>query len=203
VDLGPLDQGVGLMATKPDPRTWSTGDTVRAEHLNKDIQASYAFLLNRPAVHVSSTTGHVIGGGGGSTTTLTWNVEDINTDGMFTSSSNTRLTCQTSGLYEVILHVDWEALSSSASTTRWASINYSTSGGIPSAIAIDMFRPADNDTAAPQTNHVTCIKFMDVGDYLTASATNTDSTSLDTIPTIGGIQQGYLTFFSAYWVGAS
>jgi hypothetical protein len=189
------------MATIPSPRTWSTGDPVRAAYFQSDIHDAFEFLLNVPLVHVSHSTGQT-----GSTDEflMEWDTEDIDTDGMFNEgTSASRLTIQTAGLYEVILHIDWEIISDGTPSTRMASVQKNNNGGVimgtAAEIGDDQTRPTDNNAVVPQSSHLVLVHNFVAGDYIEAVARCTDTSDFDTVN--AGLE--YLTFFAARWIGSA
>lgn len=188
------------MATIPSPRTWASGDTVFASYFNSDVRDAQLFLLNRPRVKVYDSTGVSIQNSDGETL-LTWDTEEFDTDGMHSTSSNTsRLTAVTSGVYEIILHIDWQPLNAANGGTRWVTIQKNNSGGVTMAtaneIAADAINVLPNDGNI-QASHIIIQHFLTAGDYVEAVVRNTASTARSTN---GGTDPQ--TFFAARWIGS-
>jgi hypothetical protein len=188
------------MATIPAQRTWATGDTVTAVAFNGVLRDAQQFLLNRPRVLVYDTVGVSLDTSSGEVL-LTWNSESFDTDGMHSPSvSPERITFTTSGVYEVILHIDWQPLNDSNAATRFATVqkNHGTSVtmGTADELGSDALNVAPSDTIAPQVNHIYLQHFFTAGDYVTAVVRNRSGTSLNV--NNGNDTQ---TFFAARWLG--
>jgi hypothetical protein len=189
------------MATIPSPRTWATGDTVFATHFNTDLRDSQVFLLNRPRVMVYDSTGVSIQQSDGETL-LEWDTEVFDTDGMHSTGTNpSRLTCVTSGVYEIIAHIDWQGHNDTNAGSRWVSINKNNNGGLTMAtsaeIAADAINCAPNDGADLQVSHIVFQHFLTAGDYIEVVVRNIVT---DILSTNG--QEDHNTFFAARWIGS-
>lgn len=104
------------MATLPTFDTFNAGETVTAAKLNKNIRDAGTFLINPPSLRLNANVAQ--SQATSAWTTLTYNVEDEDTDGMWTSGSN--ITCNTSGLYQVNASSTWAVNTTGSRLVRFA-----------------------------------------------------------------------------------
>lgn len=198
--------GVELMATVPTPRTWVSGDTPTATELNLDVRDGWGFLANPPRCKVYSTTGHTVTTSGGlsNDTTMTWDTEIYDTDGIHSSGSPSRLTCVTAGVYQIVLHVNWNPVNDASPGVRYAAVKLNAGGvadidtSLTNQIGNDISRLTNSNTSLPQTNHISLQYLMIAGDYIEAML-GTSFSSQSTI-VVGAASR---TFFAMRWIGTS
>lgn len=190
------------MATIPTPRTWTPGETPTGQQLNTDIRDGFGFLMSPPRVKVYNSIGQSINQ---AITLLTWDTEVYDSDGMHSTSSNTsRLTAVTAGVYEIVLHIDWQKVNNSNGGNRLSAIKLNAAGDTTftttAEIGGDYIFIPTSDSTAPQTNHLSIHRFLNAGDHVEAIVLPTFGSAVSTIPSAG---QGAMTFFAARWVSAS
>lgn len=190
------------MATIPSPRTWTSGETPSAVQLN-DLRDAYGFLMNPPRVKVYSTTGQSIDN---TDTLLTWDAEIYDSDGMHSTVTNpSRLTAVTAGVYEIVLHLNWEIFNNANPGNRYTMVKVNGAGDsdfdvdLAPQIGWDTVMITPSNATIPQTNHLSVHRFLNAGDYVEASAHNSITTARQTI--VSGAAQR--TFFAMRWIGAS
>lgn len=104
------------MATVPNQRTWTNGDTVDATMLNANVRDAVNFLLAPPAALLRQTVAQSIGTTG---TAVTFDTEDYDNDGGHSTVTNTtRYTAVTPGWYRVSGSVGFNA-NPTLTSTRW------------------------------------------------------------------------------------
>jgi len=210
------------MAILPNPRTWLSDEEVTADKLNADLRESYRFLLNPPRACVYNDPGQQIRSEtedladvNGGTLRLQWNQVRYDTDNMtrFNEGGDHlyRLYINTSGWWEVVLHVDWQQKAGAGNAAnRYAAIKLNnTTGasfGTPQVIGCDQINAKDDDSyfnnqGCGQINHVSIHRYLSAGSYLEAVVRNTSTTTLWTTPS-DGTHGPHLTFFAAHWLGA-
>ena len=79
------------------PRTWTSGEVVTDTIMNAHVRDNLNAIANAPYVHVRAVTATTTIGT--SATAVQWDTEVADTDNMYTSSANTRVTANTPGLY--------------------------------------------------------------------------------------------------------
>jgi hypothetical protein len=87
------------VGTVPVMHVWVTGEIVTAANLNADTSTLGNFLLAAPMTSVRQTAFQTLVNA--SFPALQWNVADVNSDSSWSSGSNTRLTSNTTGWYEM------------------------------------------------------------------------------------------------------
>ena len=87
------------MGTVPVMHVWVTGEIVTAANLNADTSTLGNFLLAPPMSFVRQTSFQTLVNS--TFPALQWNVADVNSDSSWTIASNTRLTSNTAGWYEI------------------------------------------------------------------------------------------------------
>lgn len=89
------------MATVPGTRTWLVGEKITANRLNTEVRDAIDFIL-RPPQCIAYRNG-ALSLATSTTTVVPLNVEEIDTDGMHSTSTNpSRITIVTPGRYEVV-----------------------------------------------------------------------------------------------------
>jgi hypothetical protein len=80
------------------PRTWTNNETVTDTILNAHVRDNLNAIANPPYVHVraASTTTTL---GNATATPIVWDTEVADTDNLYSTSANTRVTVNTAGLY--------------------------------------------------------------------------------------------------------
>jgi len=189
----------------PTPKTWSNDEVVTAVDFNANIRDPLRFMLNPPRVSVWSDTATVAGATGtfdltGGFKMMTWNQVKFDSDNMFRNDN--KLHVSTAGVYEVILHVEWQYTGNSNGGNRYICVNRNDIGttgafGLATEIGADMIycRPGLHEA---QINHLSFHYQFNEGDYITASVRNTLDAQLATHPTS---KPQSLTYFSMLWVG--
>lgn len=190
------------MAILPAPRTWVSGDTPTAAMLNDNIRDGWAFLLNPPRCIVYRSTALALSAN--QYALINWDSEVIDSDGMFSGAAPSRITAQTAGVYDIQLHVRWQAVSDA--TNRYVMVHLNNNGDVSVA-------EGDNSTSAsrigghvdqllasttpPQVCHLRFQWHLNATDYIEAqcgqSATGSGNST----------QAGPETRFSAVWLGSS
>lgn len=88
------------------PTTRATDDLITAAIFNTDLVNNISFLANPPSCNVHASVGAAPAND--TETTLTFDVEDHDTDNMHSTSVNTgRLTFNTPGVYVVTANLSW------------------------------------------------------------------------------------------------
>lgn len=87
------------MGTVPVMHVWVTGEIVTAANLNADTSTLGNFLLAAPMTFVRQTSFQTLVNS--TFPALQWNVADVNSDSSWSIASNTRLTSNTAGWYDV------------------------------------------------------------------------------------------------------
>ena len=190
------------MATLPSPRTWATSDEPTAVMLNTDLRDAYGMFWNPPRALVYRSTGQSITAS--TYTLLVWDSEWYDSDGMHSTSLNTsRLTCVTSGVYEVVVHIEWQVTNDPTPGTRVVTVQKNNNGGLTpftsTEIAADVQIVEISDaTGRPQTNHLTFLVALTVGDYLECVVAHTAASARSTVESAGN-----RTTFGMLWMGAT
>jgi hypothetical protein len=97
------------MATVPNPKTWVDDTIPTAGEFNTHLRDVVSFLINPPRVVLRHNTDVPISHA--TWEVLPWATEVVDTDSMHDGGSNTLITAQTDGIYEVKLTVFWEETS--------------------------------------------------------------------------------------------
>jgi hypothetical protein len=87
------------MATLPTVPSFTFGETPSIAKLNQ-LANAVSFVSQMPIV-VSLKTGSGQSIAAGADTPVQWTQKEVDTDGMFSFSANTQLTCQTQGYYKM------------------------------------------------------------------------------------------------------
>ena len=187
------------MVSLPAPRTWATNDEPTAQMLNIDLRDAYGVYWNVPRVRVYKATGQSLATS--TRTVLTWDTEVFDSDGMWSSGNNSRLTVVTAGIYEITAHIEWEIVNNADNGHRYIAIMRSNSAGTTfgtaNEMAFDHQIQKDSDASgSPQTNHLSILKECTAGQYFEVLADHTANTTVDTIESAGS-----RTFFSMLWLG--
>lgn len=89
------------------PRTWTTGEAVTSALMNTHIRDQFQFMADEPHeawlkrtadAAISNTT----------LTTITWQAEDRNVGGMWSSGTGHEVVPQEEGLYSITLNAQWD-----------------------------------------------------------------------------------------------
>lgn len=105
------------------PRTWTAGEIPTAAQLNQDIRDNVSFLANPPRAQVRRTSTQSISNA--SWNLVTFTVEDVDTDLMFSTGTGDRFTAVTAGRYEVIFSA---AFATNATGVRGWAVAKGTTG---------------------------------------------------------------------------
>lgn len=106
------------------PTTRSTGFLVTAAVWNQDVVDNVAFLYSPPRAQVRRNSTQSITNGAWNL--VTWNVEDVDTDGLFATGTGDRFTAATAGRYLVAFSIGFTTNTTNA--RGWA-IAKGTSAG--------------------------------------------------------------------------
>lgn len=174
------------MATVPSPATFTTGEVVTAAKLNTEIRDAVNFILNPPQVRLyltanqstASTTVTVLSG---------W-TELRDSDAMYAAGSPTRITFNTSGVYQVSFGIRY---ANNTTGYRAALIRHNDTSDIHNVYHGPS--PAIGTTANSSFMH-----YFAAGDYITLAARQSSGVALDVL---GGVDD--YTFFQARWVAVS
>lgn len=126
---------------------------------------------------------------------VAWNNSsaEIDTDGMWSSGSNTRLTVQTAGVYQVTwgIAVAWSGVSYHSDLV----LTHTTSGGTETIIAEDYWYLNGDNWVYQHNNTITAYINAAVGDYFRCKWANQVN---GTSPIVGGAANSYMF---AKWIG--
>lgn len=168
------------MADIPIPRTWVTNDEPTATMLNTELRNPYRdFFWDPPRCMVNHSTGQSLVSG--THTLLTWDTEWFDSDGIHSTGTNpSRLTCITAGLYEIVLHIEWNSINNADAGHRFAMVFLNNNGGVAPVdadeIAWDHQIVLDSDgSGAPQTNHISFLWPLAATNYVEAVAMQTSA----------------------------
>lgn len=205
------------MATIPSPRTWQDGEEVLEAYLDKDLRDGWRFFTNPPRVKVYNSIGQTVNAAVGTSTqdiVLLWDTEVYDSDGMFNrarlgGSSDSRITINTAGCYQVVLHINWSIDNQVSDSTHGpgnkyaavklnASATASLGGTQTTQWGTDISHILPSDSVGPQTSHISFQMFLAQGDYLEAM---TGTSSFANTQTISG--GAIRTIFAARWLSVS
>lgn len=159
------------MATVPSTFTFSAGSVLTAAELNTYLSNAVSFFLSVPTCELRQTIAQSIANS--SATTILFDTEDVDTDGMHSTTTNTsRVTAQTAGRYQVSGGVGFAANATGLRETYWA-VNGSTNNGsdveTPSIAAVTLAIPARTKTI-----------FLNVNDYVELGCVQASGGALNT-----------------------
>lgn len=179
------------MATVPNEITYSAGSVLTAAQLNTNLRDAINFVItNRPILEVRQTSVQSISGA--TSTAINFDAEDIDNDGMHSTSSNTsRATAQTAGRYRVGGGISWAGNGAGRRNCQWA-INGAVQNGVDAGIAAGGNTNALPVAARSMTLH------LNVGDYLELLGFQDCGGSLNTAVTTSQ-QPG----MSVEWIGTT
>lgn len=191
------------MATIPSPKNWASGDEVTASQFNTDIRDGFGFLKHRPMALVYDSAGETVTFSASApygAVVYSWDTLEFDNDGIWSSGANTRLTCRTTGIYEITSHVEWTGYSNANAGNRYLFVTKNNAGsntlGTSADIALDQQYVKISDSSYPQSTHVCMLASLTSGDYIETVIVNTKTTALTTIA-------GYSNHFSMCFVGSS
>lgn len=174
------------------PRTWVAGETVTAALMNSDVRDPLIMLVNTPRVRVYNSTGPSLTNA--TATLLSWDTEEINTNTMHSTVTNTsRLVATTAGRYLVIAQAGF---ASNATGARQVNVRKNAAGSSAGGTGL-----TSNTCSSVMASNVvaasTFSTFLNAADYLEMFATQTSGGAL-------AVNQGqWSTFFEMVWIGES
>lgn len=178
------------MATVPTPFHFTALTVPTASNMNAGIESALAFLLSPPRCKVYNSAAQSIGSG--AFAALTWDTEEIDSDAMHSTSSNTsRLVCQTAGTYLLSGSISWA--SSSAGVRRGARW---LKNGASSNTQVMIVPPGTGTAGVPTVHAPTVMMPLAVSDYVELAGYQDTGGALSTVAGITGC------FAQALWVSS-
>lgn len=140
------------------------------------VKAATDFLSNQPSCHLTRSSDQAIPHL--TITNVLWNVEQYDTDGMHSTSSQTdRITIKTAGVYVVTANVLWGADTDWIFAASWIQLNGATN------LACSMVG-AFNDGAIGAANSLSIVRKFAVNDYLSVAVYEKNSSAGANIVTL-------------------
>ena len=167
------------------PRSWSAGETVTSTILNTHVRDNLNAIVSPPYAYIRATTATSVGGS--AYANISFNTEVVDTDGLYTSASPTRLTIATAGLYML---AGGYSLALTAGTL--ATAHFSVNGGLLPHSGTSVICGATGQNAGLS---LTCFYRLSVGDYVEL-ATYSNRTAVNTYTSNGDI-----AFMQIRWMG--
>lgn len=178
------------MATVPGVNTWAAGSILTAAQLNTYVSNAVTFLLNRPICQVRQTLAQAVANI--TATPLLFDGEDVDNDGMHSTTTNTdRITAQTAGRYVL---GGGDSFASNATGERAAIWNLNGSGAAGGEASVQAVN--GDDTRVPARS---ISLFLNVGDYVQLVAYQSSTVSRNTVVSPAGEQPLALV----RWVGTT
>lgn len=178
------------MATVPGTLTWSAGSILTAAQLNTYLTAAVAFFLSQPVCELRQTVAQSLTTSVGAA--LLYDTEDIDTDNMHSTVSNTsRVTAQTAGRFMISGGVGFAANATGLRVTYYA-INGTNNSG--SGVELSAAGGGGVTLLGARSKSI----FLNVGDYVEMFALQTSGGSLNT--DVSGLDQPN---FTVRWVGTT
>ena len=144
------------MATLPTFDTFTAGEVVTAAKLNKNVRDAGNFFVDPPTLRLYANAAQ--SQASGAWTDLIWNVEDEDTDGMWTSGAS--IVCKTPGLYQVNAVATWVVNTTGSRLIRFA-INSIAVNGRASCAPVATYETS--------LSHSKCVRLA-LNDVLTVQA---------------------------------
>lgn len=179
------------MATIPSEITWVSGQVVTAAQLNSNLRDAVNFLINLPVVELQQTVAQSIPNS--AFTAITWNSEQVNNDGMHSTSTNpSRITAVTTGRYLIASTVAYSSNTTGRRLTGYFINGSQLAGG---QYEIGTLIGGGNDT--PITARTRQI-FLNVNDYVEVQTLQTSGGALNT-----GVDANNQSDVTCRWVGTT
>lgn len=177
------------MGSVPVPRTFNAGEVETAAYLNSLSQA-LSFLLSPPRAKVYATAAQSLATA--TYTAVLFDSEEFDTDSMHsTTTSTSRLTINTPGLYEVRALLNFVA---NGSGVRYGRFYKNNAVATPAEGVVAGIASAGTVTAIEMSSEIQCA----AGDYLEVFAYQSSGAALNLQNT-----GGFSCQFSAHWIASS
>lgn len=172
----------------PVPKTWVDGDFFTAPTANTELRDMLNFLINPPRVALSRVSSVSLPTG--VAVVIPWENQFINTAGMWTAGSPTRITIQVPGKYRISVIGSF-----STNTTNIRVIQVRLNGSTPS-YKIVQCAPTPSPSADTVCGGSLVLPYtFAIGEFIEIQATQSTGSTL----TFAGGSDAYVT---AEWMGA-
>lgn len=175
------------MATVPTMRTWTDTEVVDASMMNSNIRDALNFLLSRPKFQGRQTVAQSIPNTG--FTSITFDVEDVDTDGGHSTVTNTsRYTAQTAGYYLCSGHATFVNTSAGGDRRAILALNGTAVNGSNGNNT--------SDASVPYSVPVnTMYIYLNIGDYIELQVSQSSTGALNT-----NVSGSYQSMLSVLWI---
>lgn len=169
------------MATLPVFRTWVAGEIVTAAFMNTNIRDAGNFFLSWPVAELRQTVAQSIANLGA---TITFDVEDIDTDNGHSTVTNTsRYTPQTAGRFQFSGGSVWAANATGRKGNWWmrnAGLVNGSSAVVASTATLTLAVPARTMTMAANgsTDFMELFGYQESGGALNTAVSTIDQSSM-------------------------